>query len=186
MKSKTLLILLSIVIIFELFSATSWAAKPKLSEAEKAMKAAKEEARFPIGCKPVGYQQYLKVLSIFPGREGALQSLYFIYNNLDQTISLYHMRDEDSEYTTRMNHTIGPKQWAALATGEPLVQFVCTLGDGKADYGKIIDCANTVKVCEYVHVKFGMNNKGNFWIADGTTRNGAVNEVVHYGIIPGV
>ena len=89
------------------------------------------------------------------------------------------MLDEDSEYSTRMNHTIGPHQWAALATGESLVKFICTLGDGKASYGKIVDCAETIKVCEYVHVKFGLNNKGNFWIADGNTRNGAVNEVVH-------
>jgi hypothetical protein len=158
----------------------------KPDELTKAQKAQKEESRFPIGCRPVGYKQHLKVLSLFPGKEGALQSLYFFYNTLPQTISLYQMRDEDSEYSTRVNHTIGPKQWAALATGEPTVKFICTLGDGKASYGKIVDCNDTVKVCEYVNVKFGMNNKGNFWIADGNTRNGAVNEVVHYGIIPGV
>ena len=158
--------------------------KNKALEAQK--KAAKEEARFPIGCTPVGFTQHLRVLSLFPGKEGARQSLYFFYNQLPQTVSLYQMRDEDSEYSTRMNHIIGPHQWAALATGEPLVKFICSLGDGKVSYGKIVDCAETIKVCEYVHVKFGLNNKGNFWIADGNTRNGAVNEVVHYGIIPGV
>lgn len=143
------------------------------------------ETRFPIGCKPVGYKEKLKIISLFPGKESALQSLYFFYNKLPQTVSLYHMRDEDSEYSTRVNHTIGAYQWAALATGEPLVRFICTLGDGRTSYGKIIDCADTIKICQYVNVKFGLNNKGNFWIVDGTTRNGAVNEVVHYGIIPG-
>ena len=152
----------------------------------KEEKAAKEEARFPIGCRPVGYEQRLKVLTLFPGKEGALQSLYFVYNKLPQTISLYHMRDEDSEYATRINHSIGPKQWAAVAAGEPMVKFICTLGDGKNTYGKIIDCAQTVNVCEYVNVKFGLNNKGNLWISEGNTRNGAVNDVVRYGIIPGV
>jgi hypothetical protein len=96
------------------------------------------------------------------------------------------MRDKDSQYSMRYNHTIRAKSWAALATGEPKVKFICSLGDGKKDYGQIIDCADAVKVCEYVHVKFGLNNKGNFWIVDSNTRGGAVNEVVHYGIIPGV
>lgn len=176
------LVLFSGLIATQLEAAT----QPKKTAVDAQQKAAREEARFPIGCKPVGYQQHLKVLSLFPGKEGAMQSLYFFYNKLPQTISLYQMRDEDSEYSTRNNHSIGPNQWAALATSEPLVKFICTLGDGKASYGKIVDCGDTINVCEYVNVKFGLNNKGNFWVSDGNTRNGAVNDVVHYGIIPGV
>jgi hypothetical protein len=147
---------------------------------------AEKETRFPIGCKSVGYEHYLRALLLFPGKEGALQSMYFMYNKLPQTISLYQMRDKDSEYSTRYNHSIKGSSWAALAVGEPNVKFICSLGDGKKDYGQVVDCAETIKVCEYVHVKFGLNNKGNFWIVDSNTRNGAVNEVVHYGIIPGV
>lgn len=178
---------ISLMLFVGLLSTELEAAKAKKIDPLAAQqKAAKEEARFPIGCTPVGHEQRLKVLSLFPGKEGALQSLYFFYNKLPQTVSLYQMRDEDSEYSTRFNHTIGPNQWAALATGEPVVRFVCTLGDGKKSYGKIVDCADTVKICEYVHVKFGLNNKGNFWVSDGNSRNGAVNDVVHYGIIPGV
>jgi len=146
----------------------------------------KNENRLPIGCRPVGFEQSLKVLTLFPGKEGALQSMYFFYNKLPETISLYQMLDKESEHSTRFNHSIRGNSWAVLAIGEPKVKFICSLGDGKADYGKIVDCAQTVTVCEYVNVKFGLNNKGNFWIVDSNTRNGAVNEVVHYGIIPGV
>lgn len=146
----------------------------------------KDNHRFPIGCRPVGFEQSLKVLSLFPGREGALQSMYFFFNQSPQPVSLYQMNDQTSAYSTRFNHTIRGNSWAVLATGEPLVRFICSQGDGKADYGKILDCAETIKVCEYVNVKFGLNNKGNLWIVDSNTRNGAVNEVVHYGIIPGV
>lgn len=175
------------IVFLGLLSTGLQAAKLQKRHADVAQqKAAKEDTRFPIGCKPVGYQQRLKVLSLFPGQEGALQSLYFFYNQLPQTISLYQMYDEGSEYSARFNHSIRPNQWAALATGEPLVKFICTLGDGKKSYGKIVDCAETVKVCEYVNVKFGLNNKGNFWVSDGNSRNGAVNDVVRYGIIPGV
>jgi hypothetical protein len=179
--------LISLVFFLGLMSTYLAAASSKKNDFKEIQaKAEKEEARFPIGCRSVGYDESLKVLSLYPGKEGALQSLYFFFNKLPQTVSLYQMRDENSQYTTRFNHSIGGRQWAALATGESLVKFICTLGDGKTSYGKIVDCAETIKVCEYVHVKFGLNNKGNYWIVDGTTRNGAVNEVVHYGIIPGV
>lgn len=156
------------------------------AEENNAVVVDKKETQFPIGCRPVGYEQKLRVLSLFPGKEGALQSMYFFYNQLPQTISLYQMRDKNSEYSTRYNHSIPGHSWAVLAVGEPKVKFICSLGDGKKEYGQILDCADTVKVCEYVHVKFGLNNKGNYWIVGSNTRNGAVNEVVHYGIIPGV
>ena len=162
------------------------AAKSKSSKNETVAEVDAKENRFPIGCKPVGFDQSLKVLSLFPGQEGALQSMYFFFNKVPQTISLYQMRDKDSEYSTRYNHSIKGKSWAVLAVGEPNVKFICSMGDGKKEYGQIVDCAETVNVCEYVNVKFGLNNKGNFWIVDSNSRNGAVSEVVHYGIIPGV
>lgn len=175
---------LSIILWFGVFTGVTYAAQSKKNDGPALTD--KKEERFPIGCKGVGYKQSLKVLNLFPGKEGALQSMYFFYNKLPQTISLYQMRDKDSEFSTRYNHSIRGNSWAVLAVGEPLVKFICTLGDGKTSYGQIIDCEETVNVCEYVNVKFGLNNKGNFWIVDSNSRNGAVNEVVHYGIIPGV
>ncbi|MCL9683392.1 endopeptidase IV [Legionella maioricensis] len=176
---------ISLIVLAGLLSAPTQARSKKNDETRE-QAALKDNARYPIGCTPVGYQESLKIISLFPGKEGALQSMYFFFNKLPETVSLYQMREKDSEYSTRYNHTIRGNSWAVLATGEPLVKFICTLGDGKTSYGKIVDCAETIKICEYVHVKFGLNNKGNFWIVDSNTRNGAVNEVVHYGIIPGV
>jgi hypothetical protein len=177
---------ISLLLVCGLLAAPTQAAPKKKATVAPEIGVDKQESRFPIGCTPVGFEQSLKVLSLYPGKEGALQSMYFFYNKLPQTISMYQMRDKDSEYSTRFNHTIQGNSWAVLAVGEPKVKFICTLGDGKTSYGQIVDCADTVKVCEYVHVKFGLNNKGNFWIVDSNTRNGAVSEVVHYGIIPGV
>ncbi len=175
--------------VVSLILACSWLASPLQAASKKNNSStvdSEKETRYPIGCRPVGYEESLKVLSLFPGKEGALQSMYFFYNKLPQTVSLYQMRDKDSEYSTRYNHSIRGNSWAVLAVGEPQVKFICSLGDGKKEYGQILDCAQTIKVCEYVNVKFGLNNKGNYWIVDSNTRNGAVNEVVHYGIIPGV
>lgn len=178
-----------IKLFFVLISITSFslqADSPKPAKLSKEEKAKKDELRFPIGCRPVGYENKLKVVTLYPGKEGALQSMYFFLNRLPQSVSLYQMRDKDSELSTRYNHTIRANSWAVLATGEPVVNYICSLGDGKTGYGKIVDCADALKVCEYVNVKFGLNNKGNFWIVDSNSRNGAVNQVVHYGIIPGV
>lgn len=163
------------------YAAKSYKAKASEDKAEK-----KDNGKFPLGCTAVGYQQNLKVLTLLPGKEGALQSMYFIYNKLPETISLYQMHDKESLYSYWLNHSIRGSSWAVLATGEKEVKFICTLGDGKKSYGRILDCADVIKVCEYVNVKFGLNNKGNFWIVDSNTRNGAVSQVVHYGIIPGV
>jgi hypothetical protein len=181
---KILIKLLILIMSLTSIAISADSIKPaKLSKEEKTQR---EELRFPIGCRPVGYEQRLKVVTLYPGKEGALQTMYFFLNRLPESISLYQMRDKDSELSTRYNHTIRANAWAVLATGEPVVNYICSLGDGKSGYGKIVDCADALKVCEYVHVKFGMNNKGNFWIVDSNTRNGAVHEVVNYGIIPGV
>lgn len=183
--TKRGLISISMMILVGLLSNyPALAASSKKDAAEKAEK--KDNDKFPTGCTPVGFKQSLKVLSLYPGKEGALQSMYFFFNKRPETVSLYQMRDKESEYSTRFNHTIRANSWAVLATGERELKFICTLGDGKASYGTIVDCADTIKICEYVNVKFGLNNKGNFWIVDSNTRNGAVSEVVHYGIIPGV
>lgn len=154
--------------------------------AANAAKPEANEGRLPTGCKPVGFKQSLKVLSLLPGEQGAVQSMYFIFNKLPQSVNLYEMRDKESEFTARLTHSINGNSWAVLAASEPEIKFACALGDGKSGYGKIVDCAETVTVCEYVNVKFGMNNKGNFWIVNSNTRNGAIHEVVRYGIIPGV
>jgi hypothetical protein len=169
-----------------LVCVSSQAARKKVTQEASQEQPIKDDSKFPIGCTPVGFEQDLKILTLFPGKEGALQSMYFFYNLRKQMVSLYQMQGDESEHSLRINHSIQGRSWAVLATGEHNVKFICTLGDGKAAYGPIVDCADSVKVCEYVHVKFGLNNKGNFWIVNSNTRNGAVNEVVHYGIIPGV
>ena len=41
-----------------------------------------------------------------------------------------------------------------------------------------------LKVCEYVRVKYGMNNSSNPWLVRSNASSGAIREVVQYGIIP--
>lgn len=145
----------------------------------------KENDKPPIGCRDVGYRFDLKTLDLLPDIEGDSQSMYVLYNTSGQSVNLYQMRKEESARSTFLNHVIGPKQWAVLSTSEKKVKFACSVPKSKSEYGEVIDCAETLRVCEYVNVRYGMNNRGNYWLINSSSKNGAIREIVHYGIIPG-
>lgn len=138
----------------------------------------------PLGCRDVGYRFELKVLELLPAEAGEKQSLYFIFNSLSRSVNLYQMLKNDSTRSMYLNHVILPQQWAVLSTSEKELKYICTIDDPKLSYGKVVDCAQSLKVCEYARVKYGLNNKGNYWLVSSNTSGGAVNQVIHYGIIP--
>jgi hypothetical protein len=138
----------------------------------------------PLGCRDVGYKFKLSVMSLLPEAEGEKQSLYFIYNRTNKAVSLYQMLQDNSTRSMYLNHVVRPQQWAVLATTEKELKYICTVEDPSSRYGKIVNCSDTLKVCEYARVKFGLNNKGNYWVVNSNTRGGAVGDVIRYGIIP--
>ncbi len=144
-----------------------------------------EDSRAPIGCKDTGYEFEFKTLHLMPGGSGKEQSMYLLFNNSSQAITLYQMRKDESSRSMYLNHAINAKQWGVFATNERQLKFICTTPEAKNTYGKIVDCAEHFRICEYTNVRFGLNNQGNYWLVNSSTRNGAVKEIVHYGIIPG-
>jgi hypothetical protein len=147
-------------------------------------KAKEDESRSPLGCRDQGYVFKLNVLKVLPQAEGDKQSLFFIYNKLNKPINMYQMLGDASTESTYLNHVINSKQWAVLATSEPELNYICAIDSSASSHGKIVDCAESVKVCEYARVKFGLNNRGNYWFVNSNSRNGAVRDVTNYGIIP--
>lgn len=147
----------------------------------------KDEGRNPLGCKDVGYTFELKTLHLLPLEAGATQSMYFIYNKRDEKVTLFQMLNtEESSRSMYLNHAITAKQWSVLSTTEKKMKYICTIPDNKSPYGQIVDCADSLQVCEYTNVKFGLNNRGNYWLVNSNTKNGALREVVRYGIIPAI
>ncbi len=142
------------------------------------------EDKPPLGCRDVGYRFDLSILNLLPAEAGEKQSLYFIFNALPQSVNLYQMLKDESTRSMYLNHVIRPREWAVLSTSEKELKYICTVDDPKLSYGKIVNCSQSIKVCEYARVKYGMNNKGNYWLVSSNTSGGAVNEVLHYGIIP--
>ncbi len=144
----------------------------------------KEEQRNPLGCVDVGYEYELKTLSLLPKEAGERNSLYFIRNKSNQRIHLCQMRNNESSRSMHLNHTIHPSRWAVLSTCEKEIKYFCAVPDRKSKYGRIVDCEKNLQVCEFARVRFGLNNRGNHWIVENNTRNGALRAVVRYGIIP--
>ncbi len=151
----------------------------------------KDPAKFPLGCRDVGYEYQLNTVSLIhesnpniPGQEMGGQTLYFVYNKLSSPVSLNQMQQDNSTRNTYLNHVIQPKQWAVLATNQSELKYICSINPAKVGYGKVINCADSLKICEYVRVKFGLNNRGNFWMVKSANRGTAVGDVVRYGVIP--
>lgn len=154
------------------------------ASAESYENSVKNPMKSPLGCKDVGYKYELNTLNILPESIGERQSLYFVYNKLSKPVNLFQMLKSSSTRNTFLNNTIRPNSWSVLATSEKELKYICTVNDNKEKFGKIIDCSKSLKICEYTRVKFGLNNRGNYWLGNGTTRGSAVGSVVRYGIIP--
>ncbi len=147
-------------------------------------RAANDENKNPTGCRDVGYEFSMRLLHLKPGAVGERNSMYFIRNNLGQKLTLYQLHKGDTAQSMFLNHMIRPGQWAVLSVNEKSMKFACSVKEKGKKYGQLVDCADSVNVCEYNNVKFGLNNRGNYWIVSSSTRNSAVNAVIHYGIIP--
>jgi hypothetical protein len=143
-----------------------------------------DESKSPLGCRDQGYRFKLDTLRIEPEATGERQSLYFIFNKLNQPVSLYQMLDEESSHSLALNHLVNPRLWSVLATSEKELKYICAIGATATQRGKIVNCADSLKVCEYARVKFGLNNRGNYWFFNSSSSGIAVRDVLHYGIIP--
>ena len=165
-----------VVLVMMLVASLGWTAE--ISEKKD------NDNRNPNGCLDVGYKFELQTLHLLPPEQGAQQSLYLVFNQLDVPLNLYQMRDSDGNRNLYLNHTINLHQWGVFSTGEKELKFICTVNDPKLRFGRVVNCADSVRICEYTNVIYGMNNRGNYWLVNSYTRNAAVREVVHYGIIP--
>ena len=145
---------------------------------------AEDDHKRPHGCKEVGYQYLFKTLEIQPRSEGDKESLYFFYNKTDEPIKLYHMLGNTAPIKTFLNHTLEPKLWAVLITGEGNVKYICAKNAEGSQLGEIVDCQSHLTVCEFPNTRFGLNNRGNFWLVKADIRASAIRQVERYGIIP--
>lgn len=137
----------------------------------------------PRGCHKEGFTYHHNVLTLLPAKAGNHDSVYFIYNKSPNTISLYQLKSVDEHKGLNINNKIRAKQWGVYSSDEDQVRFACSIPSAKYDHGKLIDCGKVLDVCEYTHVKYGLNNRGNYWMARSSSKNGAVRRAMHIGIL---
>lgn len=142
-----------------------------------------DSSRSPLGCRDQGYEFKFNALSIMPTIEGDRQSLYFVFNRSNKPVQMHQMLDDNDPDGVYLNHVINAQQWSVLATNERELKFICAVDATTSSLGNVVDCSETIKVCEFARVKFGLNNRGNYWFLNSNTRNGALSDVTHYGII---
>ncbi len=137
----------------------------------------------PRGCHNEGYAFHYKTLTLLPAKAGNYDSVYFIYNKSNSTINLYQLKDANEHLGLNINNKIKPHKWGVYSPDEEQVRFACSIPSSKYDHGKLIDCRKALKVCEYTKVKYGLNNRGNYWMARSTTKNGAIRRSVIIGVL---
>lgn len=160
-----------------------WLVMLLVLSASPVFSAMEAEDKNPLGCRELGYEYHLKTLNLVPPEPEGVPSLYFMFNRTSKPILLSQMRTKEDTDEMSINHIIPPRQWAVLAMDHQFVKYACSAIDGKTPYGQVVDCAEVVKVCDFARVKYGLNNRGNFWMVSGNSKNGALRDVTYYGVI---
>lgn len=145
--------------------------------------AKQDPLKLPRGCHNEGYTYHHKALTLLPAQKGNNDSVYFIYNTSNSTINLYQLKNADEHMGLNINNKIKAHQWGVYSSDEAQVRFACTKPNSRYPHGKLVDCQRNLKVCEYTHVKYGLNNRGNYWMARSTTKNSAIRRAIRIGVL---
>tara|TARA_B110000908_G_C10215283_1_gene432497 strand:+ start:196 stop:747 length:552 start_codon:yes stop_codon:yes gene_type:complete len=137
----------------------------------------------PRGCHNEGYSFHHKALTLLPSKAGNNDSVYFVYNNSGSTINLYQLKSANAHMGLNINNKIRAYSWGVYSSDEDLVRFACSIENSDYDHGQLVDCQERLDVCEYTHVKYGLNNRGNYWMSRSNTRGGALRRVNRLGVL---
>ena len=137
----------------------------------------------PRGCHNEGYTYHHKALTLLPAKAGNSDSVYFIYNKSPSTVNLYQLKTADEHMGININNKIRPYSWGVYSSNESMVKFACSTPSDKYDHGKLVGCQQTLKVCEYTNVKYGLNNRGNYWMSRSDTKSNSLRRVNKIGVL---
>jgi hypothetical protein len=140
-------------------------------------------ARLPKGCMNEGFEFKYNMTYLHPSQAGNYDSVYFFFNDSNQAINLLQAKKVGEYHVTELNNRIHARQWGVYSTDEDNVKFICTTSSSKFRHGDIVDCEKHLKICEFSDVLYGLNNRGNFWMVNSTSRNSAVRGAIRYGVL---
>lgn len=142
---------------------------------------AKKNREFPLGCKQVGFQFKRGHLVLKPDNPSEpLLTIFFIHNRSDHPVQMAVVANPRDPFPVDQENVLEPDGWGAFVQNEPEVTFYCAAKDDSHHH---MDCAEVLSACQYPNAKFAEHNTGTYWIATADTRNKAVKETIHAGVL---
>ena len=144
---------------------------------------AKRTVEMPRGCLQEGFTFHHRALTLLPAKAGSQDSVYFMYNKSNRPINLYQLKGANEHMGLNINNQIKPHQWGVYSSDEDQVRFACSVPSTKYKKGELVDCQERISLCEFTKVKYGLNNRGNYWMASSTSKSGAIRRSIIIGVL---
>lgn len=142
-----------------------------------------ESQRFPSRCYPQGFDYHHKVLHFHPHSDDNVQSMYFIHNISNSSVTLRQMRTGDEPFALNLNNTIRPNNWGVFAGRDKVIKYFCTKEKPGREYGEIIDCSKVLDICEYPNIEFAIINRGSYWVESSASMRSAQRSAIRKGAL---
>ncbi len=136
---------------------------------------------FPSGCYQKGYAFKLNILQLDIGEKEVRQSMYFIHNLSNQTVTLYQMRSGEEPFIMHINNSIDANSWSVYATDENISKFICALPSDTSTFGEIVSCDEVLDVCQFTNAVFSPNGYGNYWATSSMSMEDAIEDLRQQG-----
>ena len=164
---STIFLISSLFFLGSTFTNNALAAKKK-----------KTKRRFPLGCRPIGYEFKDNLLILKPvSNKERIQTLYLIHNVSHQPVYMEIKKLDTQAFSPSYENTINPNSWGAFALNQEVLQLSCST------HGSPLDCWDILELCQYNNAKFAEHNQGTYWIVKSGSRSHAVYGAIHNGIL---
>ena len=143
---------------------------------------AKQERRFPHGCRDVGSSFKGNLLILEPESEETPQTLFLVHNISGSPVMLKRKRVDSKDFGPNYKNVIRYNQWGIFVTDKPMLYFSCHSKphDG---YSYQLDCRDVVELCQFTRAKFGDGNNGNYWAVKSNGRRAGMRDAIRQGIL---
>ena len=143
----------------------------------------KENIRFPIGCKPMGYKFDLYNVIFRPSNKMYSQTVYFILNKSNMIIHLLQVSNGNELYLVHIDGNIYPNKWSVLAASETEIKYICTQYNEYKDDHRVLNCQKVLDICEFPRARFGTNHRGTYWLTLNQSLISALKVARFHGVL---
>jgi len=135
-------------------------------------------ADFPRGCESSGFG-FDDPYVIFNDTDQ--QTFFLIKNHSDLPIQIERVETEDTFMSPKLQSKLNPSRWSAFAADISNVHFQCFIRTSGTP--TLINCRETLTICQYPRAKFALSNKGSYWVSTNKQRKTVIHDASKKGIL---